>query len=223
MLISIDCCAHSKQSFRKADMSHDTWLHRSVRAAVRPLAATSITPNHITTARLATGLLAAGLFAVGGQTALYWAAGSFLLSMLLDRADGELARSSGKSTPWGHKYDLITDAASNALAFVGIGVGLRYGSFGWAWILMGVVAGAAIVCILWWTTHIENLHGARAAELRITRGFDPDDTMLIVPIAAVLGWVEPLLVAAFVGAPLFALAAYWLRWRSLIRSPRERS
>ncbi len=201
-------------------MSHDTWLHRSVRAAVRPLAATSIEPNHITTARLATGLLAAGLFAVGGQTMLYWAAGSFLLSMLLDRADGELARSSGKTSPWGHKYDLITDAVSNALVFVGIGAGLRHGSFGSVSILMGVIAGAAIVCILGWTTHIENVHGARAAELRLARGFDPDDAMLIVPIATMLGLLEPLLVAACAGAPLFALAAYWLRWRSLIRSPR---
>jgi hypothetical protein len=64
------------------------------------------------------------------------------------------------------------------------------------------------------------VHGARAAELRLARGFDPDDTMLIVPIAAMLGLLEPLLVAACAGAPLFALVAYWLRWRSLIRSPR---
>ncbi|MGH8503205.1 MAG: CDP-alcohol phosphatidyltransferase family protein [Gammaproteobacteria bacterium] len=194
-------------------MSHDTWLHRSVRACVRPLIETPITPNHITTARLATGLAAAALFAGGSQ---YWAAACFLLSMLLDRADGELARASGKSSPWGHKYDLITDTLCNALAFVGIGIGLRHGVFGAAAIPMGIVAGAAIICILWWVTRIERLHGQRAGELRVLPRFDPDDAMIVVPAAALLGWMEPLLAAAAVGAPLFALLAYRLRWRGLL-------
>ncbi len=40
-------------------MSHNTWIHRAVRVAVRPLAAGPITPNQVTTLRLAVGLGAA--------------------------------------------------------------------------------------------------------------------------------------------------------------------
>lgn len=197
-------------------MSHDTWLHRSVRASVRPLTDTWITPNHITTARLVTGIVAAGLFAVSDYKLQCWGAVFFLLSMFLDRADGELARAGGKITAWGHRYDLITDALCNALVFVGIGVGLRNGAFDWAAILMGMTAGVAIVCILRWVTRIEALHGQRAAEISVVAAFDPDDAIIVVPLAAFLGWLEPLLAAASLGAPLFALLMYRYRWRSLL-------
>lgn len=195
-------------------MSHDTWLHRGVRAGVRPLNNTRVTPNHITTARLVTGLLSVGLFAIGGLPSRYYAAAIFLLSMLLDRADGELARISGKSSPWGHKYDLMSDMACNALVFIGIGIGLRSSALGWTAIPMGIIAGVAIVCILWWVTRIEVLHGQRAAEIQVMRGLDPDDAMLIIPVAAVFNWMEPLLIAAFIGVPVFAWFAYRYRWRN---------
>jgi archaetidylinositol phosphate synthase len=198
-------------------MSHDTWLHHSVRAGIRPLIKTRITPNHITTVRLVTGLLSMSLFAVGGSPARYYAAAIFLLSMLLDRADGELARLSGKSSPWGHKYDLACDMLCNALVFVGIGIALRHNSLlGYAAIPMGIIAGGAVVYVFWWVTGIEALDGPHAAEIQITRGVDPDDAMLIIPVAAVLNWMEPLLVAAFIGAPTFAWLAYRYRWQNLL-------
>jgi archaetidylinositol phosphate synthase len=198
------------------EMSHDTWLHRSVRAGVRPLIDTPITPNHITTARLVTGLAAAALFAATDPALHYWGAGLFLLSMLFDRADGELARASGKISPWGHKYDLICDASCHALTFAGIGIGLRNGVFGWASVPMGVVAGAAIVVIFWWTTRVEMLHGQRAGEIPGASAFDPDDAIIVVPLAALLGFLEPLLAVASLGAPAFALWGYHYRWRGLL-------
>ncbi len=48
------------------------------------------------------GLAAAAAFAEGSET---WRTGTFLLGMFLDRADGELARLSGKISPRGHTYD----------------------------------------------------------------------------------------------------------------------
>ena len=99
-------------------MSHNTWIHRTVRPGVKLLAHTPITPNHLTTVRLLTGVVSAGLFAVGGSLWSYWGAALFLLSMLSDRADGELARISGKSSAWGHTYDLVTDAISGLQAQV---------------------------------------------------------------------------------------------------------
>ena len=197
-------------------MSHNTWIHRIVRTAVRPLAATPVTPNHLTTVRLGVGLAAAVALAAGaeGRDA---GAGLFLLGMLLDRADGELARASGKSSPWGHTYDLISDAVCNVAAFLGLGIGLRDGLFGlWA-PAMGAVAGAAIAAILWLVMALERRHGARAGELGASAGFDPDDALLVVPVAVWLGFGDGLLAAAAIGAPAFAVFMF-VRFRAALRS-----
>ncbi len=197
-------------------MSHDTWIHRIARVGVRPLVGTPVTPNHVTTLRLVTGLAATAAFAVGSRDGQVIGGAIFLFSMILDRADGELARLAGKSSAWGHKYDLVVDAFCNAVIFAGIGFGLRHGGLGhWA-TAMGAVAGLAVAIILWIVLRTEELAGERAAEFRSTAGFDPDDAMLVVPLTAWIGWVQGLIVAAFVGAPLFALFMY-ARFRRRVR------
>lgn len=189
-------------------MSHDTWFHRLARVTVvKPLVNTPVTPNHLTMVRLAAGLAAAGSLAAGEPA---WAAGLFVLSMLMDRADGDLARLTGKTSPFGHKLDLITDALCNTLIFVGLGIGLRDGAYGpWA-IPMGLLAGGAVALILFLVLRIEALEGARAAEIGNFHGIDPDDAIIAVPVALWLGWSEGLLVAASIGAPAFALFFVWL-------------
>ena len=197
-------------------MSHSTWFHKVARVTVvKPLVNTPVTPNHLTFVRLAAGLAAAAALAVGDETWRNWGAGLFVVSMLMDRADGDLARLTGRTSPWGHKLDLITDALCNTLIFVGLGIGLRAGEWGgWA-IPMGVLAGAAVALILFLVLRIEALEGARAAEIGNIAGFDPDDAILAVPIALWLGWAEGLLLAACIGAPTFALFFVWLFRRKL--------
>ncbi len=193
-------------------MSHNTWAHRLVRIGVRPLAGTGVTPNHLTTMRLVTGVAAAAAFAVGspGWTAL--AGAIHIVSMLLDRADGVLARMTGQGTPWGHRYDLFCDNTVTTLLFIGIGVGLRDGAFGsWA-VPLGVVAGFSIPVIFWIVPRIEALLPSGEQAIPNAAGFDADDTLFIVAPIAWLGWLEPFLVAAAVGAPLFAVGtAIYLR------------
>ena len=184
------------------------------------MARTPVTPNQITTVRILAGFTAATLFAVGGSPWQYYGAAVFVLSMLLDRADGELARLSGKTSDWGHTYDLISDALSHSVVFIGIGIGLRDSVFGlWA-IPMGVVAGASVVMVLWLVTRIEALEGQRAAELKGAGGFDPDDAILAVPLAMALDWAAPLLAAAAIGTPAFLLFAF-LYFRPRLRKQQE--
>ncbi|MCG8357121.1 MAG: CDP-alcohol phosphatidyltransferase family protein [Kiloniellales bacterium] len=202
-------------------MSHDTWIHRVARVGVRPLVDSRVSPNHITTLRLLTGVMAAAAFAEGSAAWQAVGGGIFVFSMVLDRADGELARLSGKHSAWGHKYDLITDSLCNALAFVGLGIGQVGASFGlWA-ILLGVVAGTAISLILYLVILEEQGRGARAAELPSFFGFDPDDAIIALPIAVWLGWSDEVLVAAALGAPLFAVFMF-IRLRLKARE-RERA
>ncbi len=187
-------------------MSHDSWLHHIARATlVRPLMPTGVTPNQLTTVRLATGIAAAA--AVGSGVDLWRdiGAGLFVLSVLLDRADGDLARLTGRTSPGGHKYDLVADAVSNALILFGLGVGLRESGLGlWA-APMGALAGAAVAAILWMVMRMEELKGHRAGELPGFRGFDVDDAVLLIPVLIWLGMAEGLLTAAAIIAPLVAL------------------
>lgn len=197
-------------------MSHNTWIHKIARATiVRPLTRTSVTPNQVTTVRIVAGIAAAMSLAYGGPEWPTYGAVLFILSMLLDRADGDLARLTGRTSPGGHTYDLFADAFCNALIFVGLGIGLRGGDFGlWA-IPMGLLAGGAVATILMLVIRIENLQGARAAEIGGIFGFDPDDAMLAVPVAILLGWSDQLLLAAAIGAPAFAVLFIFLFRKAL--------
>jgi phosphatidylglycerophosphate synthase len=199
-------------------MSHNTWIHRTARVVARPLARTPVTPNQVTTLRLAAGLAAAAALAQGESDWRHWGAGMFVLSMYLDRLDGELARLGGKTSPWGHRYDLFSDTLCNALVFLGLGIGLRAGEFG-AWApVMGLVAGLAIAAILWLVVRMEARYGARAGELGSSAGFDPDDAMIAVPVLVWLGLSDWLLAAACLGAPAFAIYMA-LKFRAALRGP----
>ncbi len=189
-------------------MSHDTWIHRAVRGLVRPLANSPVTPNHLTTVRLLTGLGAAAGFAVGSPAWTNLAAGLFFLSMLLDRADGELARISGKSSRFGHFYDIVTDAICDTAVLAGVGVGLRAGSYGMWAIAMGVAAGLSVAWIFYMIMRMEREQGTGSSGFSANWGVDPDDTMVVIPLALVFGFGETLLLASVILAPIAGLIVY---------------
>ncbi|MBO43376.1 MAG: CDP-alcohol phosphatidyltransferase [Rhodospirillaceae bacterium] len=200
-------------------MSHNTWIHLLARTAVKPLVTSQVSPNHLTTVRLTTGLAAAGALGVGHFPWPDVGAALFIFSMLMDRADGELARQSGKSSPKGHKYDLIADCICNALIFVGLGASLRDSPYGYWAILMGIVAGIGVTAVFFMVMRLEKNQGEGAAELQSYAKFDPDDAMLVVPIAIWCGWSTPLLLSAVIGAPVFAIIFYGIyRRRNLLSS-----
>ena len=186
-------------------MSHNTWIHRAVTVAVRPLVRTPVTPNHLTTLRLLAGLSAAAFFAFGERDMDLAGSGLFVLSLLLDRADGILARLSGRTSDFGHAYDLISDGICDTLIFVGIGIGLSHGGLG-AWtIALGLVAGLAISGIFLIVMRMEAREGPRAAELTSMAGFDADDGILLAPVCVLLGQGLPMLIAAAIATPLVLL------------------
>ncbi|MSO92602.1 MAG: CDP-alcohol phosphatidyltransferase family protein [Rhodospirillales bacterium] len=196
-------------------MSHDTWIHRVARVTVvRPLAKTGIAPNHVTTARLILGIGGAALVAVGGGLWPYIGAAVFVVSMVLDRADGDLARLTGRTSARGHVYDLLADTLSNAALFLALGIGESGGLFGpWA-LVLGLAAAGAVAATFGMVMAVEGEGGERAGELPSAAGFDADDAMLLVPLGIWLGWPDAVLLAAAIGAPLFALS-FVVRFRQL--------
>ncbi|WP_026873519.1 CDP-alcohol phosphatidyltransferase family protein [Inquilinus limosus] len=184
---------------------HTSWTHRLTRIMVRPLVGTRVTPNHLTTARLLTGLASAGAFAVGDARWTFWGGVIWLVSCLLDRADGELARLGNSSSRFGHIYDYYSDITVNALMFLAIGIGLRTGWLGSAGPLLGILASAGVLLA---SILSERLEAAGAVETKAyvgILGFDFDDALYLFAPAAWFGLFPYILIGAAIGGPFFAI------------------
>src|SRR6202012_5357575 len=167
-------------------------------------------PNHLTTLRLIVGLAGALAFTPGTWGWTNIAALLVILSTFLDHTDGELARISGKTSRIGHLYDLTSDAVVTILLFccIGIGVaasGMRSIPFGLPAALMGTVAGAAVALIFYLRMRIEELLGKSGTQQGSVAGFETEDILYLLPLVTLFSGLAPFLVAAVVGAPLFAL------------------
>jgi archaetidylinositol phosphate synthase len=203
------------------DMSQNTLIHGLVRPAVRAVAAhTGLTPNHLTTLRLTTGLAAAMIFAQGTYGWVSIMGGLiFLLSMLLDRADGELARHTNQMSVAGHRYDLVSDCIVGFSTFIGIGIGVGH-TAGLNALWLGAFAGLGIG-VLFLELNVMNLASVRAHDLFGGRlRVDPDDAMIVVPVLVWCDLAAPMLIAAAVVTPLAALAVGAI---GLLRRPVRRS
>ncbi|HSA80011.1 MAG TPA: CDP-alcohol phosphatidyltransferase family protein [Geminicoccaceae bacterium] len=193
------------------------WDQRLARVLVRPLRNGRVTPNGITTLTLILGLLSAWLYARGGSAA-HLGAVLFMLACLLDHADGELARLSGRTSTFGHYYDLIADGLVLTALFLGIGAGLSGGEAGAGALRLGLLAGGATGLIVLLRLELERRAGRSATRQPNLLGFELQDLMYLVGPVTWLGWLEPFLILAAIGAPLYALNVLWTLGRHLQRA-----
>ncbi len=186
-----------------------TYAHYAGRWMIRPLIHTPVTPNHLTTLRLLSGLAAAGAFAAGTYFWTVWGGVLFAVSALLDRADGELARLTGKMSNWGHWFDLYCDSIVNVAIFLGIGIGLTDSALGhWGW-KMGVLSGSSIAATFWIVFRLHESGSTPSEAFNAPDGFDFDDALFLVCLFAWFDGLLPLLVLASVCAPSFLVFAGW--------------
>jgi archaetidylinositol phosphate synthase len=195
------------------------WDQRLAQVAIQPLAPTRVSPNQITTLSLAVGWFAAWLYALGGA-AIHVGAFCFVLSFWLDHADGELARMTGRTSSLGHYYDLAAGGAVLVALFVGIGIGARHGALGPWSIRLGVSAALASAVIFVVRMEVERRAGKAAVRQRNLLGFEMEDVMYLVGPITWLGLLQPFLVLAGIGTPLFALLVLRQGRRVLIGRPR---
>ena len=188
-------------------MIGDSWTHKIARICVLPLINTSISPNHITVIRLITGLLACAAFAsklniLGG---IFW-----LISSFLDRADGELARISGKTTEWGHKFDYYCDTLITALFFIAIGINLRDNLSGYWSISLGICAAVGVIFTEVYAEIIDQKKQSTGEKAYPgIMGFDFDDILYLFAPIVWLNWHLPFLIGASIGAPAFAVFTWY--------------
>jgi phosphatidylglycerophosphate synthase len=185
-----------------------SWDARLARRLVTPLKQTWVTPNHLTTVRLAVGLGAAWAFTYGTYGWSNLAALLLILSNFLDHTDGELARISGKSSRIGHFYDLVSDALVTILLFIAIGVGVGLGEGADLSVppaLLGALAGSAIALIFLLRMRIEDMLGKAGTRQPAIGGFETEDILYLLPLVTLCNGLTRFLVAAAIGAPLFAI------------------
>ncbi len=183
------------------------WDARLARWLVTPLAGSRITPNHLTTLRLVTGLAGAAAFTPGTYGWCNIAALLVIVSNFLDHTDGELARLSGKASRVGHVYDLASDAAVTILLFVAMGVGIGTGSdnpLGLPPPALGAAAGTAVALIFYLRKRIEEIAGKAATRQASLGGFETEDMLYLLPLVTLCNGIMPFLIAASIGAPVFA-------------------
>jgi archaetidylinositol phosphate synthase len=184
------------------------WDARLARRLVMPLTDTWVSPNHLTTLRLGVGLAAAAAFIPGSYGWSNLAALLLILSNFLDHTDGELARISGKTSRIGHLYDLASDAAVTVLLFIAIGVGIAAKpgiDLRLPPAILGLVAGTAVALIFYLRMRIEAVLGKVATRQASLGGFETEDVLYLLPLATLCNALVPLLVAASICAPLFAI------------------
>ncbi len=196
------------------------WDARLARHLVWPLRHGPVTPNHLTTVRLGVGVAAAAAFMHGGYAWMNLGALLLVVSNFLDHTDGELARASGKTSRLGHWYDLGSDALVTILLFTGIGAGVATRTpvvLQLPPLALGLLAGLAVALIFYLRMRIEGMAGKAGSQQASLGGFETEDVLYLMPLVTLCNGAAPFLIAAAIGAPLFAL---WVAfaYRRLVRS-----
>ena len=205
---------------KKTNPQRMPWDQRIARLLVRPLVHTPVTPNQITALRLLTGLGACGCLAYGEAPLIHWGAGLFVISNFIDHMDGELARLSGKTSRFGHLFDIVSDAIVHILLFVSIGIGLSDGWLGDAAWIMGVGSGISVSALFALFQYLEGRMDVKQAGLPRIAGFEVEDVMYLISPAIWGGGLVPVLMLATIGAPLFGIWSL-IRYRREIFLPRK--
>jgi archaetidylinositol phosphate synthase len=187
---------------------YQTYAHSFARIFVRPLIGTRIRPNHLTALRLVSGLAACALLSVGTRYTAAWSGVLWVVSCMLDRADGELARMGDLRSDSGKVLDFYSDMILDSFWFLGAGIGLRHSPLGESAVLLGILTCGSMLLIMWSSELFERLSapGVKAFGFKRVKRFHPDDALFLLAPFTWLGWLVPILVAASACTPIFAIA-----------------
>jgi archaetidylinositol phosphate synthase len=192
---------------QKDAVFYQTYAHAFARIFVRPLLGTWVRPNHLTGLRLLTGLAACVLLSVGSRNTAVWSGILWVVSCMLDRADGELARMGDLRSDSGKALDFYSDMILDSFWFLGAGIGLRHSSLGRYAAPLGVLACASMLLVMWSSELLErrSAPGVKAFDFKGIKRFHPDDLLFLFAPFTWLGWLGPILVASSVCTPIFAI------------------
>ena len=161
----------------------DPFDQRLARVLVKPFVGTPLHPNHLTGLSLLFGVAAAAIFAFGQPGTEHGAALLYVLAVFIDHTDGELARASGKTSTFGHRFDYLAGSANYTMLFVGIGLGLfnrLAGDLAVDALVLGLTAGLANPIIVALRMQMELRYGKVAVEHPRGGGFEIEDFIYLI-------------------------------------------
>jgi phosphatidylglycerophosphate synthase len=188
------------------------WIDRKIswRISYR-LARTAITPNMVTISNTVFGLGAAWMFSIPNYSVRLLAAIFFLISIMIDGVDGELARLKMRETKFGGTLDIVTDNIVHAAIFVGLLTGCYRASQSSAYLyLIPVMLGGFAMCAYatWRAFKYKGEEAARWLDT-IDRWSGRDFAYLVV-ILALFNRLEFFAWGAAFGTYAFAAVLIWL-------------
>jgi archaetidylinositol phosphate synthase len=184
---------------------NQTYAHALARIFVRPLIGTWVRPNHLTVLRLIVGVAACALLAVGSTATAAWSGVLWIVTCLLDRADGELARLGDLRSEIGKVLDFYSDMALDTLWFLGAGLGVRHGWLGDFAVPLGILTAGSMLLSIWYAERFERLSGPGIKAWTGVKRFHPDDALFLLAPLSWLGWLSPILVASSICTPIIAI------------------
>lgn len=202
------------------DTRLDRALHRRLsRPVTRAAIALGITPNQLSVASLLVGLGAAWCFWVGTPAAAVVGLLVYVAAVVLDHADGEVARLTLAESRLGEWLDILVDTVVHATMVVAMGVtaerlaggGALLGAIG----ALGVVASAAVAKVWPATGAVDNVSAA-LENLGSRDGFYAMLLLFIAARAVAPGALPSLMIVVALGSQAYWLtrAAYTLRARA---------
>jgi phosphatidylglycerophosphate synthase len=211
-------------------MVRDSWLdrvfHRRLSQPVSRLAIrVGASPNQVTLASLVVGLGGAWSLAGGSPGAAALGLGLYLVAVVLDHADGEVARLTGTMSRFGHWLDIAADTTVHATLVLAMGVaagrlGEGSGSLLGTLAAAGVVASAAAASLWPLDPAAAGPRGGRLARVLDGMGNRHGFYALLLAFVAASGWAPGVLPALLVVVGIGS-HAYWVG-RVLVRTAARR-
>jgi len=202
------------------DTRLDRALHRRLsRPVTRAAIALGITPNQLSVASLLVGLAAAWCFWLGTPVATMVGLLVYVVAVVLDHADGEVARLTLAESRLGEWLDILVDTLVHATMVIAMGLTAERTAGGGALLgvvgALGVVASAAVAKV-WPTTGAVDNVGATLENLGSRDGFYAMLLLFIAARAAAPGALPPLMIVVALGSQAYwlARAGYTLRART---------
>jgi archaetidylinositol phosphate synthase len=184
---------------------NQTYAHAFARILVRPLLNTWVRPNHLTVLRLLVGLAACVLLSAGTRSAASWSGVLWIVTCVLDRADGELARLGDMRSASGKILDYYSDMVLDSFWFLAAGIGLRHSWLGYAGVTLGLLSCGSMLLCIWCAEMFERLSAPGVKTWYGVKRFHPDDALFLLAPLTWLGWLGPTLIAASVCTPVMAI------------------
>jgi phosphatidylglycerophosphate synthase len=196
------------------DTRLDRALHRRLsRPVTRAAVALGITPNPISVASLVVGLLAAWCLWLGTAGAAVAGLAVYVTAVVLDHADGEVARLTLTESRVGEWLDIAVDTIVHAAMVVAMGLTAERIAGGGA--ALGIIGALGVVAKRWPATDATDSIGTTLQNLGSRDGFYTMLVLFITALAiapAALPWLM-IIVALGSHAYWLARATYTLRHR----------